>query len=45
MRARMIDWMIEVLKAYNYSEATFSLAVTIMDTYFAKASRYVELLN
>jgi len=33
--------MIEVLKAYNYSEATFSLAVTIMDTYFAKASRYV----
>lgn len=43
MRARMIDWMIEVLKAYNYSETTFSLSVAIMDSYFAKVSRSLHM--
>lgn len=39
MRSRMIDWMIEVIKAYSFSEATFSLSVAIMDNYFAKVNK------
>ncbi|KAL4466693.1 hypothetical protein ABPG72_009499 [Tetrahymena utriculariae] len=39
MRAKMIDWMIEVLKAYNFSETTFSLSVAIMDAYFTNVQR------
>jgi hypothetical protein len=34
MRAKMIDWMIEVLGNYNCDENTFFLAVNIMDRYF-----------
>ncbi|KAL4427084.1 hypothetical protein ABPG74_004494 [Tetrahymena malaccensis] len=43
MRAKMIDWMIEVLKAYNFSESTFSLSVSIMDKYFAKVERTLKV--
>ncbi|EAR82991.2 amine-terminal domain cyclin (macronuclear) [Tetrahymena thermophila SB210] len=43
MRAKMIDWMIEVLKAYNFSETTFSLSVAIMDAYFANVQRSLQV--
>lgn len=35
-RTRMIDWMIEVLYAYNCDAQTFYLSVHILDTYIAK---------
>jgi hypothetical protein len=34
MRAKMIDWMIEVLGNYNCDDNTFFLSVNIMDRYF-----------
>ena len=37
IRTKMIDWMIEVLSAYNSDPQTFSLAVQIMDLYIAKS--------
>ena len=33
-RAKMVDWMIEVLSAFKLSDQTFFLAVNIMDRYF-----------
>ena len=33
MRAKMIDWMIEVLHSYRTNENTFYLAVEIIDAY------------
>ena len=33
-RAKMVDWMIEVTKAFGCSTQTFFLAVDIMDRYF-----------
>ena len=36
IRTKMIDWMIEVLSAYNSDPQTFSLAVQILDMYMAK---------
>ena len=32
-RARMVDWMFEVLKAYKMSEQTFFLSVQYLDRY------------
>jgi hypothetical protein len=34
MRAKMIDWMIEVLSSYYCDENTFFLSINIMDRYF-----------
>lgn len=34
MRARMIDWMIEVLTSFKCDDQTFFLAVSLMDRYF-----------
>eukprot|EP00347_Sterkiella_histriomuscorum_P023168 403335692 len=33
-RAKMIDWMVEVLTAFKSSDQTFFLAVNLMDRYF-----------
>jgi len=37
IRTKMIDWMLEVLYAYNSDSPTIFLAVHLMDTYFAKS--------
>ena len=34
LRARMIDWMIEVLTNFKCDDQTFFLAVSLMDRYF-----------
>jgi hypothetical protein len=39
IRTKMIDWMIEVLKATNSANQTFNLSVKIMDKYFAKCKK------
>ena len=36
IRTKMIDWMLEVLSAYNSEIFTFNLSVQIMDMYIAK---------
>lgn len=33
-RAKMIDWMVEVLQAYHMSEQSFFIAVNILDRFF-----------
>jgi hypothetical protein len=35
LRARMVDWMIEVLASFKFTEATLFLAVAYMDRYFS----------
>ncbi|KRX09298.1 Cyclin-like protein [Pseudocohnilembus persalinus] len=39
LRAKMVDWMIEVLSSYKCSEQTFFMSVRIMDKYFAQSSK------
>jgi len=34
-RAKMVDWMVEVMTAFKCAEQTFFLAITLMDRYFA----------
>lgn len=34
-RAKMVDWMVEVMTAFKCADATFFLAISIMDRYFA----------
>ena len=34
LRARMIDWMIEVLTNFKCDDQTFFLAVSLLDRYF-----------
>mmetsp|Transcript_32597 Transcript_32597/g.24083 ORF Transcript_32597/g.24083 Transcript_32597/m.24083 type:complete len:134 (-) Transcript_32597:236-637(-) len=34
-RAKMVDWMVEVLTAFKCSDQTFFLAVVLMDRYFS----------
>ena len=38
-RAKMVDWMVEVLTAFKCSDQTFFLAVNIMDRYFDSLSK------
>jgi hypothetical protein len=40
LRANAVNWLIEVLHAYDCHEQTFFKAVSIMDRYFAKTQRY-----
>ena len=42
-RARMIDWMFEVLTAFGMSEQTFFLSVQFMDRYISKKSACLGL--
>jgi hypothetical protein len=39
MRARMVDWIIEVMSVYNYLNDTFFLAVYIMDKFFSTTTQ------
>jgi hypothetical protein len=42
MRAKMIDWIIEVLGNYNCDDNTFFLAVNIMDKYFQHSKEVLK---
>jgi hypothetical protein len=39
MRAKMVDWLIEVTEAYKCKNETFFLAIFIMDEYFKLCER------
>lgn len=39
LRCRMIDWMIEVIGAFKFSEESFFTTVRLMDTFFMKTSK------
>jgi len=36
LRARMIDWMVEVLTNFKCEDETFFISVAIMDSYMSK---------
>lgn len=42
-RARMIDWMFEVLGCFQMCEQTFFLSVQYMDRFIAATPRFLEL--
>lgn len=35
LRARMLDWMVEVMKSYKFSNKTYFAGVELMDRYFS----------
>lgn len=37
----MIDWMIEVLSAFNCDENTFFVAINLMDEYLLKTKKII----
>jgi hypothetical protein len=39
MRSKMLNWLMEVLAAYECADSTFFLAATLMDTYYKKETR------
>lgn len=39
LRARMVDWMIEVLSSYKCQHQTFFVAISLMDRFFGKTTR------
>jgi cyclin A len=41
-RAKMVDWMAEVLHTFSCSDATFFLAVSLMDRYFKQCEQKLE---
>jgi hypothetical protein len=43
LRARMIDWMIEVLSNFKCEKQTFFLAVNLMDRYFKNVAHSLEV--
>lgn len=43
VRARMVDWMIEVLSNFHCDEQTFFIAVQIMDRYFKNCRRSLQV--
>lgn len=36
LRARMLDWMVEVMTSYKFSHKSYFAGIQIMDRYFAK---------
>ncbi|CDW72824.1 n-terminal domain containing protein [Stylonychia lemnae] len=42
-RAKMVDWMVEVLTAFKCSDQTFFLATNIMDRYFNRLNELCEI--
>lgn len=42
LRARMLDWMVEVTTSYNFDPKTYFAAVQIMDRYFEKETQCVD---
>jgi hypothetical protein len=45
LRARMVDWMIEVLTNFKCDDQTFFLAVSLMDRYFKHKSDAREIAD
>jgi hypothetical protein len=45
MRAKMVDWMIEVISSYKFSEQTFFSAVRLMDSFFMKSEARLEVTD
>lgn len=43
LRARMVDWMIEVLTNFKCDDQTFFIAVSILDRYFKSVSEKKEV--
>ena len=43
LRARMIDWMIEVLTNFKCDDQTFFLAVSLIDRYFKNKTETREI--
>ncbi|CAD8043080.1 unnamed protein product [Paramecium primaurelia] len=43
LRAKMIDWMVEVLCSYKCTDQTFFVAVRTLDFYFAKNEKQLEI--
>ncbi|CAD8141600.1 unnamed protein product [Paramecium pentaurelia] len=43
LRAKMIDWMVEVLCSYKCTDQTFFVAVRTMDFYFSKCEKQLEV--
>lgn len=43
-RAKMVDWMVEVLTAFKCDEQTLFLAVNLMDRYFAVCNKNGKVL-
>jgi len=42
-RAKMVDWMLEVLSAFHCADQTFFLAVSLMDRYFEALCQAYQL--
>ena len=42
-RARMVDWMFEVIHAFKMSEQTFFLSVQYMDRFISKSKRLLNI--
>ena len=42
LRCRMIDWMIEVIGAFKFTEESFFTAVRLMDTFLMKTKKSHE---
>jgi hypothetical protein len=38
LRARMLDWMVEVMSSYNFQNKTYFAGIEIMDAFFANCS-------
>jgi hypothetical protein len=45
LRARMIDWMIEVLTNFKCDDQTFFLAVSLMDRYFKGCNEIKQICD
>lgn len=43
LRAKMIDWMVEVLSSYKCKDQTFFVSVVTMDNYFKHCQKYLIL--
>ena len=43
LRARMVDWMIEVLTNFKCDDQTFFIAISLMDRYFKGCSQVKEM--
>ena len=43
MRAKMVDWLLEITEAYNCKTETLFLAIYLMDEYFRNCERPLEI--
>lgn len=43
LRARMVDWMIEVLTNFKCDDQTFFIAVSLMDRYFKNSLKTIDV--